>query len=80
MKNGLKIKMVQNETKKELLKSNIEAQIRNRSNYSRRRKVLEEDEVDYATKRNMEYNRKLQRSFGKESKEIKNNLERRTAL
>ena len=80
MKNGLSKHKVQNDIKKELLKKDIQQQIENRSKFSRRRKILEEDEVDYINERNQKYNQKLHRFFGKESKEVKNNMERRTAL
>ncbi len=80
MKNGLSKHKVQNDIKKELLKNDIQQQIENRSKFSRRRKILEEDEVDYINERNQKYNQKLHRFFGKESKEVKNNMERRTAL
>ena len=80
MKNGLIKNKIQNEIKKELLKNDMQQQIENRSKFSRRRKILEEDEVDYINERNQKYNKKLHRFFGKESKEVKNNMERRTAL
>ena len=80
MKNGLIKHKVQNDIKKELLKNDIKQQIENRSQFSRRRKILDEYEVDYINERNQKYNQKLHRFFGKESKEVKNNMERRTAL
>ena len=80
MKNGLVKNKVQNDIKKELLKNDMQQQIENRGKFSRRRKILEEDEVDYINERNQKYNKKLHRFFGKESKEVKNNMERRTAL
>ena len=80
MKNGLSKYKVQNDIKKELLKNDMKQQIENRSKFSRRRKIYEEDEVDYINERNQRYNQKLHRFFGKESKEVKNNMERRTAL
>ena len=80
MKNGLSKNKVQNDIKKELLKNDMQQQIENRSKFSRRRKIYDEDEVDYINERNQKYNQKLHRFFGKESKEIKNNMERRTAL
>ena len=80
MKNGLSKNKVQNDIKKELLKNDMQQQIENRSKFSRRRKIYDEDEVDYINERNQKYNQKLHRYFGKESKEVKNNMERRTAL
>ena len=80
MENGLSKNKVQNDIKKELLGNDMKAQIEKRSKFSRRRPIIEEDEVDYINERNQKYNRKLHRFFGKEAKEIKNNMERRTAL
>ena len=80
MENGLSKHKIQNDIKKELLKNDMKQQIENRSKFSRRRKTLEEDEVDYINERNQKYNEKLHRFYGKESKEVKNNMERRTAL
>ena len=80
MENGLSKHKIQNDIKKELLKNDMQQQIENRSKFSRRRKTLEEDEVDYINERNQKYNEKLHRFYGKESKEVKNNMERRTAL
>ena len=80
MKNGLSKHKVQNDIKKELLKNDMQQQIENRAKFSRRRKILDEDEVDYINERNQKYNAKLHRFFKKEAKEVKNNMERRTAL
>ena len=80
MQNGISKNKIQNDIKKELLGNDMKAQIEKRAQFSRRRPVLEEDEVDYINERNQKYNRKLHRFFGKEAKEIKNNMERRTAL
>ena len=80
MINGISKNKIQNEIKKELLGNDMKEQIDKRSKFSRRRPIFEEDEVDYINERNQKYNKKLHRFFGKESKEIKNNMERRTAL
>ena len=80
MENGISKNKIQNDIKKELLGNDMKAQIEKRAKFSRRRPLLEEDEVDYINERNQKYNKKLHRFFGKESKEIKNNMERRTAL
>ncbi len=80
MKNGIDKSKIENEAKKDLLKTNILQQIAKRKDYSRRRKVLDEDEVDYVNERNQRLNQKYHRYFGVETKEIKDNLERRTAL
>ena len=80
MKNGINKNKIQNEIKKELLGNDMKQQIEKRSKFSRRRPIIEEDEVNYINERNQKYNKKLYRFFGNESKEIKNNMERRTAL
>ena len=80
MENGINKNKIQNDIKKELLGNDMKQQIEKRSKFSRRRPILEEDEVDYINERNQKYNQKLKRFFGKESKEVKNNMERRTAL
>ena len=80
MQNGISKNKIQNEVKKELLENDMKQQIEKRSKFSRRRKILEEDEINYINERNERYNKKLYRAFGKESKEVRNNLERRTAL
>ena len=80
MINGISKNKIQNEIKKELLGNDMKEQIDKRSKFSRRRPIFEEDEVDYINERNQKYNKKLHRFFGNESKEIKNNMERRTAL
>ena len=80
MENGISKNKIQNDIKKELLGNDMKQQIEKRNQFSRRRPIIEEDEVDYINERNQKYNRKLHRFFGKESKEVKNNMERRTAL
>ena len=74
MENGINKNKIQNDIKKELLGNDMKAQIEKRAKFSRRRPVLEEDEVDYINERNQKYNQKLKRFFGKESKEVKNNM------
>lgn len=51
-----------------------------RSSFSRRRKFREEKDVDSINDRNEHFNKKIERAFGKYTLEIKNNLERGTAL
>ncbi|KAL5724046.1 hypothetical protein ACHQM5_007357 [Ranunculus cassubicifolius] len=51
-----------------------------RNTFSRRRKVREEKDVDSINDRNEHFNKKIERAFGKYTLEIKNNLERGTAL
>lgn len=51
-----------------------------RKAFSRRRKFREEKDVDSINDRNEHFNKKIERAFGKYTLEIKNNLERGTAL
>ena len=54
--------------------------IEKRSKYSRRRAFDEDEDIDYINTRNMKFNKKLQRFYGKYTTEIKQNLERGTAV
>ncbi|GFR61509.1 pre-mRNA-splicing factor syf2 [Elysia marginata] len=58
----------------------LEKQIEKRSKYSRRRTFDEEADVDYINERNAKFNQKLERFYGKYTAEIKQNLERGTAV
>lgn len=58
------------------LKSRDEA----RKKFSRRRAFNEDATVDYINKRNMVFNKKISRAFDKYTTEIRQNLERGTAL
>lgn len=51
-----------------------------RKEFSRRRKFHDERDIDSINDRNEHFNRKIERAFGKYTVEIKNNLERGTAL
>ncbi|KAK7343343.1 hypothetical protein VNO77_12007 [Canavalia gladiata] len=51
-----------------------------RSSFSRRRRFHEEKDIDSINDRNEHFNKKIERAFGKYTLEIKNNLERGTAL
>lgn len=51
-----------------------------RQSFSRRRKFHEEKDIDSINDRNEHFNKKIERAFGKYTLEIKNNLERGTAL
>nr|GEX92370.1 hypothetical protein [Tanacetum cinerariifolium] len=51
-----------------------------RSTFSRRRKFHEEKDIDSINDRNEHFNKKIERAFGRYTLEIKNNLERGTAL
>lgn len=48
--------------------------------FSRRRRFREEKDIDSINDRNEHFNKKIERAFGKYTLEIKNNLERGTAL
>lgn len=51
-----------------------------RSKYSRRRTFDEDADIDYINERNMKFNKKLERFYGPYTTEIKQNLERGTAV
>jgi cyclophilin family peptidyl-prolyl cis-trans isomerase len=50
------------------------------SQFSRRRKYRDDDDVDYINDRNAKFNKKIERAFGEFTKETKANLERGSAL
>uniref|UniRef100_A0A6M2ECR9 Pre-mRNA-splicing factor SYF2 n=1 Tax=Populus davidiana TaxID=266767 RepID=A0A6M2ECR9_9ROSI len=52
----------------------------NRKSFSRRRRFRDEKDIDSINDRNEHFNKKIERAFGKYTLEIKNNLERGTAL
>ncbi|XP_077977781.1 pre-mRNA-splicing factor syf2-like [Glandiceps talaboti] len=58
----------------------LEKQISKRSKYSRRRAHNDEEDIDFINERNMNFNKKLERFYGKYTTEIKQNLERGTAV
>jgi hypothetical protein len=68
------------EERVDALVNDLAAQAARRSSSSRRRQHYEEDEVSYINDRNKVFNEKLSREFAKYTSEIKNNLERGTAL
>ncbi|PON55552.1 mRNA splicing factor SYF [Parasponia andersonii] len=51
-----------------------------RQSFSRRRRFHDEKDIDSINDRNEHFNKKIERAFGKYTLEIKNNLERGTAL
>lgn len=51
-----------------------------RKEFSRRRRHHDEKDIDSINDRNEHFNKKIERAFGKYTIEIKNNLERGTAL
>jgi len=62
------------------LAKDTQAQIDKREKYSRRRMHDDDADIDYINERNMKFNQKLERFYGKYTKEIKDNLERGTAV
>lgn len=58
----------------------LEKQIKKREKYSRRRTFDEDADIDYINERNMKFNKKLERFYGTYTAEIKQNLERGTAV
>lgn len=54
--------------------------MKKREKYSRRRAYDEDEDIDYINERNMKFNKKLERFYGKYTTEIKQNLERGTAI
>ena len=56
------------------------SRIEKRDKYSRRRRFDEEEDVSYINERNMKFNKKLERFYGQYTAEIKQNLERGTAV
>ncbi|KAK7572003.1 hypothetical protein V9T40_014475 [Parthenolecanium corni] len=58
----------------------LEKQIAKREKYSRRRAHNDDEDIDYINERNMKFNKKLERFYGEHTLEIKQNLERGTAV
>lgn len=58
----------------------LEAQISKREKYSRRRTHNDDADIDYINERNAKFNKKLDRFYGEHTAEIKQNLERGTAV
>lgn len=58
----------------------IEGQIAKREKYSRRRTHNDDADIDYINERNAKFNKKLDRYYGEHTAEIKQNLERGTAV
>ena len=54
--------------------------ISKREKYSRRRMHNDDADIDYINERNMKFNKKLERFYGEHTAEIKQNLERGTAV
>ncbi|XP_060781275.1 pre-mRNA-splicing factor syf2 [Neoarius graeffei] len=62
------------------MQEDIEKQIEKRSKFSRRRAYNADADVDYINERNAKFNKKAERFYGKYTAEIKQNLERGTAV
>jgi pre-mRNA-splicing factor SYF2 len=56
------------------------SRIGKREKYSRRRTHNDDADIDYINERNMKFNKKLERFYGQYTTEIKQNLERGTAV
>lgn len=54
--------------------------IEKRAKYSRRRAYNDDADIDYINERNAKFNKKAERFYGKYTAEIKQNLERGTAV
>lgn len=62
------------------LVEDVNKQIAKRDSFSRRRAFDDEADIDYINERNMKFNKKLERFYGQYTEEIKQNLERGTAV
>ncbi|XP_042194798.1 pre-mRNA-splicing factor syf2 [Callorhinchus milii] len=60
--------------------ADVERQIEKRAKYSRRRRYNDDADIDYINERNANFNKKAERFYGKYTAEIKQNLERGTAV
>ena len=60
--------------------ADLEKQVEKRRGYSRRRAEKAGTDVDFINERNMRFNRKIDRAYGQFTTEIKQNLERGTAV
>lgn len=58
----------------------LENQIAKREKFSRRRTHNDDADIDYINERNAKFNKKLERFYGEHTAEIKQNLERGTAV
>ena len=62
------------------LVDDVEKQISKRKQFSRRRDFKFDKDIDYINERNKKFNEKAERFYGKYTAEIKQNLERGTAI
>lgn len=58
----------------------LESQISKRKSFSRRRTHNDDADIDYINEKNQRFNKKLERFYGEHTAEIKQNLERGTAI
>lgn len=58
----------------------LEAQMLKRKSFSRRRTHNDDADIDYINEKNARFNKKLERYYGEYTSEIKQNLERGTAI
>ena len=58
----------------------MDKEFKKQSKFSRRRTFDDDADIDYINERNMQFNKKIERFYGKYTKEIKQNLERGTAV
>lgn len=58
----------------------LDKQISKRKSFSRRRMYNDDGDVDYINERNSRFNKKMERYYGEYTAEIKQNLERGTAI
>jgi pre-mRNA-splicing factor SYF2 len=56
------------------------SRIQKRKGYSRKRTEKADSDIDYINDRNMRFNKKIERFYGQYTTEIKQNLERGTAV
>uniref|UniRef100_A0A7S1SCA6 PPIase cyclophilin-type domain-containing protein n=1 Tax=Alexandrium catenella TaxID=2925 RepID=A0A7S1SCA6_ALECA len=68
------------EEAKDRLQNAMEKVMEKKKEFSRRRAYCEEEDVTYINERNRHFNKKMQRYFGSYTEEIRQNLERGTAL
>ncbi|KAF7710873.1 hypothetical protein HF521_009745 [Silurus meridionalis] len=62
------------------MQEDIDKQIEKRLKFSRRRAYNDDADIDYINERNAKFNKKAERFYGKYTAEIKQNLERGTAV
>ncbi|RDD43612.1 Pre-mRNA-splicing factor syf2 [Trichoplax sp. H2] len=60
--------------------ADLDKQMQKRAKFSRRRQHFDENDVDYINERNAVFNKKIARFYNKYTAEIKQNLERGTAI